>query len=508
MVGMKRISILLVLGLLVWAGLYLRFFDLGQKPMHTDEAVNAVMVHQSLLSVPVEFDPSHYHGPLLKDLAIVTVSLAKGLTGENWSEVTLRFLTALAGSLSVFAFFLLRRHMGRDASFIALFLAAVSPPLVYYSRYFIHETLFILFSLLFLHALWSFLETRKTRWAFWTGATIGVLHAVRETFIFVLFAAVVALFVAHWRESRNDIRWLAGREGLSRLVPLFAAAVGVSVLFYSAFFTHWQGPLDSILTYFRYEIDADHEKPWYYYLMLIIGERSSIGYLGQAWILVLSLAGIWKAFFETSSQSERLPFLRFLCCYTIVLTILYSLISYKTPWLMLNFLVGWILLAGVGWVYSWQRWGHWMSRAILIVLLLGTLGHSLRQGWLLSFRYSADPKNPFVYSHTSPDLLKLVDRIHSLSRLHPDGASMRVDIHGPEYWPLPWYLRDLKGVAYPEAPDENSPASVHVFSFQAGQYVPELDETRFISELRGLRDGVFLLIYIELNLWDRLFEDE
>ncbi len=41
-------------------------------------------------------------------------------------------------------------------------------------------------------------------------------------------------------------------------------------------------------------------------------------------------------------------FPRFLAFYTLVLTGLYAIIPYKTPWCMLSFLDGMILLAGVG----------------------------------------------------------------------------------------------------------------------------------------------------------------
>ena len=110
---------------------------------------------------------------------------------------------------------------------------------------------------------------------------------------------------------------------------------------------------------------------------------------------------------------------RFLAVYTLVTTLLYSVIAYKTPWLMLNFLVGWILLAGIGWVYLWSRFSHVILRGILVVALVAMFAHSLRQTWWLSFRFAADPRNPYVYSHTSADLLKLVQRIELLSSLHP-----------------------------------------------------------------------------------------
>jgi uncharacterized protein (TIGR03663 family) len=502
---MKRISILVILGLVVWTGFYLRFIDLGQKPMHTDEAVNGVMISQTLAGESVNFDPNHYHGPLLLYLALPVVVLSDAISGDGLTESSLRWLTALAGGLLVLVIILFRDVMGKDASFIALVFAAVSPPLVYYSRYFIHESVFVLFSLLFIYCLWKLFDEKSWRFAVWTGILAGLLHAVRETVVLVLLAAALALLISFGRDWRNQLAWLTSTEGLQRLGLSAICAIVVSVLFYSAFFTYWQGPIDSILTYFNYETQSGHEKPWYYYLGLILGEKSVVGYWGQCWILMFGAAGLWLAFVEKQSDAERVPFFRFIAAYTLVTTVLYSMISYKTPWLMLNFLVGWILLAGMGWVYLWGKLRSVVLHAVLIIVLLGSLGHSIRQSWLLGFRYSANPRNPYVYSHTSPDLLNLVERIEVLSALHPDGKAMRIDIAGTEYWPLPWYLRAYTNVGYwPELP-EDSDASVQVFSFSGDEEVPERDEDLFMTELRGLRDGVFLLIFIENELWDQQF---
>jgi hypothetical protein len=73
---------------------------------------------------------------------------------------------------------------------------------------------------------------------------------------------------------------------------------------------------------------------------------------------------------------------------------------------------------------------------------------------------------------------------------------------------LPWYLRDYPRVGYwPELPSDSS-APIQIVSFSGDQTVPEFDEDKFISELRGLREGVFLLMFIEKGLWDRQFPDE
>jgi len=172
---------------------------------------------------------------------------------------------------------------------------------------------------------------------------------------------------------------------------------------------------------------------------------------------------------------------------------------------MLNFLVGWIVLAGLGWVYLWGKLRSVLVRTILVIVLLGSLGHAIRQSWLLSFRFSADPRNPFVYSHTSPDLINLIDRLELLAALHPDGKALRINVAGTEYWPLPWYLREYPNVGYWQELPAGSNAPVQIFGFSGEEEVPELDENIYMTELRGLREGVFLLIFIEHNLWERQF---
>ena len=60
------------------------------------------------------------------------------------SENTLRVVPAVAGLLLVAAHVFLIPYIGFPAAFCAALLAAISPAMVYYSRYYIHETLFVL----------------------------------------------------------------------------------------------------------------------------------------------------------------------------------------------------------------------------------------------------------------------------------------------------------------------------------------------------------------------------
>jgi hypothetical protein len=54
----------------------------------------------------------------------------------------------------------------------------------------------------------------------------------------------------------------------------------------------------------------------------------------------------------------------------------------------------------------------------------------------------------YVYAHTRRETLKLVDEINKLAQRTHQGTDTGITIVSPDYWPLPWYLRDYKRVGY------------------------------------------------------------
>ena len=105
----------------------------------------------------------------------------------------------------------------------------------------------------------------------------------------------------------------------------------------------------------------------------------------------------------------------------------------------------------------------------------------------------------YVYAQTSPDLLNLVSRVEALAKVHPQGSQMLVKVMAADsdYWPLPWYLRNLKQIDWwdqiPAAPVMIVSANLH-----AG-----LDEkkTHVMVGYFQLRPQVFLELYVDLKLW-------
>jgi len=223
--------------------------------------------------------------------------------------------------------------------------------------------------------------------------------------------------------------------------------------------------------------------------------------------MILAAAGFAAAFGLRSRASGNRPVLRSLVFYTLFSTAAYSLIPYKTPWNILPFYLGFVLLAGSGAAALLGVWRSRWVRTLLSLLLAAGFIHLGVQAWRASFVYPADPRNPYVYAQTSPDFLKLVRRVEELAAIHPDHEKMLIMvIAGPyETWPLPWVLRRFGRVGYWQdaagaGPIEEAPVVI-TDTEQAGQLESRLFPS-YQSEYYGLRPNVFLVLHIRTDLWE------
>ncbi|MFM9080320.1 MAG: hypothetical protein ACKOTE_09345, partial [Opitutaceae bacterium] len=145
----------LPLAALLAAALWLRVHDLARRPMHADEANQAVKTGELLDAGRNAYDPCDHHGPTLYYAAALTARLRGETSLSALSETTVRLVPAVAGVFAVLFTAVLGaslpgRESGRKMSWPALAagaFVAVSPPALYYSRYFIQETLLATFML-------------------------------------------------------------------------------------------------------------------------------------------------------------------------------------------------------------------------------------------------------------------------------------------------------------------------------------------------------------------------
>jgi hypothetical protein len=192
----------------------------------------------------------------------------------------------------------------------------------------------------------------------------------------------------------------------------------------------------------------------------------------------------------------------------VITCLAFSSIRYKTPWNLLPFYIGFVLLAGYGGAALIHGARARVVRGPVILVLVLAAWQLGMQNWRANFRYPADPRNPYVYAQTSPDFLGLVQRVTDVSAFHPDRAGMLVKvIAGPyEQWPLPWYVRRMTQVGYWSRAAEAGrldDAPVIVASQDQAETVGAALGDRYVSEFYGLRPDVILTVHIERTLWER-----
>ncbi len=397
-----RTTYLAFLGLAIVVAGAIRLPDLALRPMHADEAVQAARFRKLWLSGEYRYDPNEFHGPTLSYSTLPGVWASGARSFAETDEATYRIVTALFGCAIVILAWLLADGIGRPSMLFAACLMALSPCLVFYSRYYIHETLVVFFSLAAIASAWRYVRSsQKLAWCIACGVSLGCLQATKETSVIVFgafFVATVCAASITWRrdEQESDVGFRWSHLGMTMLV-----AVCVAGLLLSSFLTNLRGPVDGVLAYVpwldRAASTSIHDHPWYFYLhRLTLWHVANGPWWSEGMILLLATVAFAVGLFRQHLLPAGVH--RGLVCwlgfYSLALITVYSAIPYKTPWCMIGFLQATTLLAGVGATTLLQTFSsRWWQVAIGTILFAG-LVHLGWQSYQASYHLTADPEKP------------------------------------------------------------------------------------------------------------------
>ena len=375
---------------------FLRFDDLEARPFHADEATGARITAKRMEDGGAHFDPKHYHGPLLADLAM---PLCRARGEDGWREMTkftLRLVPAVSGTLLVLLPLLGRRRFGDAPMLLASALLATSPLLVYYSRMFIHEQVLALLGIAFLFSLVSCARFGLP------GFLLGLMFATKETFAISVIAwtGAAALLAI---ENRRFIGHAVLREWLRPVGISLLAFILTAVFLYTDGFSHRQGIIDAVRTYFVYETGEGHDKPFNWYFQFLVVPQKSGGMWWFGTPLVLLAMWAFATTFRKPDPSGTV--MRFLAYSAAGHFLIYSLIAYKTPWLACLPLAHVCLLAGF--VIKDFNTRSITAKAVLTIVTAVCLVTQFRQSRAATGRLASDERNPFAYVPTRRDTEKL-----------------------------------------------------------------------------------------------------
>ena len=504
---------------------------LDLRPVHGDEANQAVKTGILYDTGVYTYDPHEHHGPTLYYFALPILYLS-GVDSFKTSDIIhYRALVVFFSLVMMCLLWPLRSALGTGAILWSALFLAVSHGMTYYSRYFVQEILFVCFIQATFVFGWLYLRRPRFLWACLLGVCLGLVHATKETSIIIAFAglsAIVFAMMLTWLYEGPAWKTLFGKTKpfhitLHLMVAVFFA-LAVSVTLFSSFFSHARGPLDSLLTYAHYFTRAEgtgstaiHDKPWYYYLQLLTYIHRQVG---PRWselpVLIAAALGILTALFSRhratvsaeTSEISGVFFKRFLLFYTCITLLIYSLIPYKTPWNLLVFYHGMLLLAGMGITFLIRvvRWR--ILQTIILAAALAGAGFMARQNYWGNFVYHADVRNPYVYAHPSNSVVRLAERIADISEISGEKERLHINIIRPDgdYWPLPWYLRAYERVGWWTQMPVKADAPIVIAAPQLYDVLKERFKDAYFFEFYALRPGVLLHAHIRKDLWDAFLE--
>jgi uncharacterized protein (TIGR03663 family) len=417
--------------MIVALGAFLRILLLAIKPPHFDEGINGWFVDQMTKNGYYHYDPTNYHGPL----HFYILFLSQTLFGRNlWA---LRMPVVLG---SIFCIWLATRYepiVGKTISRWAALAMAVSPGFVFYGRYSIHEVWLLLSQMLFILGLLGLWRIGSRRYLWCAGMGLAGMILTKETYIIHVGCAAIALLVA-WVSHKITAAENAtpARQTWTYLDLTVIAGVGVAaiIFFYSGTFMNWagvKGLIDTFDAWFKTGHNGNgHEKPWYYWLMLIGRYEVAISF------------GLLAC---AACQLFRDVAIRYLAIYGGGALLAYSIVHYKTPWCIISIVWPLLFLFGAGITLIPERYRR-ATTILAAVVLLVSLVQSVRLNY---FRCTTETE-PYVYVQTYNDIWKLTEPLLKLAKRNPAAYQLVGHMIRTSAYPLPWILGDFPRIGYYE----------------------------------------------------------
>jgi uncharacterized protein (TIGR03663 family) len=454
----------------------IRLPELAINPFHHDEGVNGYFTTNLVRTGSYVYDPHNYHGPSLYYLALASEILF-GLT-----DMAMRLVPVVFGLLTVAIVLGLRPVLGSVAALVAAGLIAISPGMVYISRYFIHEMLLVAGTIGFVGSVLLYLRTGKPPFVITAAAALALMATTKESWVIELavlgIAAAITIVYVNVRTGRPPFSttasaqrattkgpkkkprsiwvdgveyraaeepaeagpsWIAGRGVQVELLAAGAIVFAcIYVLLFSSLFTNPKGITDSLASFVNWaETGGETQvQPFLQYLEWMVRADAPIVILGTIGGLFAAIRGnnrVWV----------------FIGLWALGITLAYSIPAYKTPWIAINMLLPLALLAGYAiWELATKRGP---VRLLAPLGLIVALGWSTYQAVDLNFvNYDTDDPSryPYVFVHSTRQVFDLLDEVDALGAELGSGDETGISVVSPDYWPLPWYLRGHQGAAF------------------------------------------------------------
>ena len=417
---------------------FLRLYKLDNRPAHFDEGGGHSIGARALLERGEYIYNPDFHGPFLYHITALFFFLF------GMSDITLRITQALFGIATVAIVWLLKDYVKKETLLAFSLLLALSPSLVYYSRFAVHDSYFVFFTTACIVFLYLYSKTEKKRYLYLFSASLAFLFTVKEN-AYITLAVLAAYFgleflielfstkgsISKRLKKNSYLSWLKNnKKAIAISLVIF---LSIFSTLYTSFFRYPQNFVTAVKEPFihwftKTRTQKGFFQPYSFYLRILEEYDTAIFLFG--------LAGIALPMFVNNKYT------RFASIFAALNLIIYLSIPYKEP----NNVVHIVLPLAISAAALIEHLNGNTKRYVFIALLLISI-YSLYITWQTSFIRYADEENYLVYVQTVDDIKPMLKMVERITKEKGKGIRIVVNIPETEY-PLSWYFRDYKNVNY------------------------------------------------------------
>jgi uncharacterized protein (TIGR03663 family) len=339
---------------------------------------------------------------------------------------------------------------------VAALLLALSPDMVYFSRFLRHDIFMLFFSFLLLVALLYYFEYGQTRYAIIAAIAMACALSCKEEMPVIILIYASFFSFALWRK-----KFVLPRDWKYDIILGAGIVIIIMSLLYSAFGFHIETLIgqDFMMNTTGWYKAVEHWTamhnqqrlggPWFYYIPLYLLYELPIFILAligtvqfivkdfdpslffrrfKNWLTYrgselptaeLASLSLYQLKAQKPAFSKSDTFFGFCIYWMIAVMAFYAFVGEKVPWLIIPQLLPMCFVA----VYklNWQKMVFAIAGCLFLVLMT----------WHVAF-IPADINEPIVQVQNSEDLRDVMQLID---------ASDHVVVASKNYWPLPWYYR-------------------------------------------------------------------
>lgn len=451
---LKKLNIrsYIFIGILLFA-IILRLWGITWRPISNDEASHIYFGIRVLRGEYV-YDPE-YHGPFEHYLIGVMLYLFKPFIIED--SFTLLILVrmlyaAFSIILIIIAYKFFRDYLGPNGSLVAAFLLAISPEVLYYSRFAHEDVMAASLAVITFIFTYRFLKDKNPAFLYATSVSFFLLFATKENWLiyagiwisYLILVSIVEVLLKHIYKTKTDVLLKSVYKAIKdyfvkdskisflrvfHFVCSILIGIFIAFLLYSSFFTHpdkfleaIMGPIHWLLRHHKPRIFG----PFYYWF-------------DRIWLYDLYLIpGVILAIKKYHDRVSEVLFWWF-----IISFVGYSYLQEKLPRLMMHITLPGILLVAkyMGDLISTVKIRREdIKTKIIAVSLIVLISISSYQSILLNYVNYDRTEEPLIYARLTRewnDVYKIIEKIEE----EKGSVSIALVWYGDTgMWPITFWL--------------------------------------------------------------------